>query len=69
VKRIETQMSPGGQSMLAKLVSSARGPLEHLISKVVSGLGTATANIKPVLDEIVKKLNGRHHPLSERTRT
>jgi hypothetical protein len=55
-------MSPGGQSMLAKIVSSARGPLEQLISKVVSTLGTATAKVKPVLDEIVKKLNGLASP-------
>jgi hypothetical protein len=56
LKRIQTSMSPGGQSMLAKLISAARGSLDRLIAKVVGQFGAETAAIKPVLDGIVGKL-------------
>jgi hypothetical protein len=62
LKRVQAQMSPGGQSMLAKVVSSARGPLEQLISKVLATVGVASAKVKPVMDEILNKLGGLTSP-------
>jgi hypothetical protein len=58
LKRVQKSMSPGGQTMLAKIVTSAMGPLNQLIAKVVGALGVDAAIVKPVLDEIVAKLTG-----------
>jgi hypothetical protein len=58
LQRVQSAMSPGGQSMLAKVVSTARGPLDALIEKVLARLGVDAAPIKPMLDAIVNKLAG-----------
>ena len=58
LQRVQKSMSPGGQTMLAKIVTSAIGPLNQLIAKVVGALGVDAAIVKPVLDEIVAKLTG-----------
>jgi hypothetical protein len=56
LKQIRSAMSPGGRSMLAKLVAAAMGPLDQLISKVLAQLGPSASGIKPILDDIVNKL-------------
>jgi hypothetical protein len=56
LKQIRSAMSPGGRSMLAKLVAAALGPLDQLISKVLAQLGPSASGIKPILDDIVNKL-------------
>ncbi len=58
LKQVRDQMTPGGQSMLAKLVSAARGPLDQLIAKVLTALGADAAAVKPVLDVIANKIAG-----------
>ena len=58
LKQVRDQMTPGGQSMLAKLVAAARGPLDQLIAKVLTALGADAAAVKPVLDAIVNKIAG-----------
>jgi hypothetical protein len=58
LKRVQAEMSPGGQSMLAKIISAARGPLDKLIASVVRALGADAAIVKPVLDAIVNKITG-----------
>jgi hypothetical protein len=62
LKRVQSHMSPGGQSMLAKLIAAARGPLDRLIARVLTTLGADAAIVKPVLDEIVNKLTGLAPP-------
>ena len=62
LKRVQTHMSPGGQSMLAKIIAAARGPLDRLIAQVLTTLGADAAVVKPVLDEIVGKLTGLSPP-------
>lgn len=56
--RVQAAMSPGGQSMLAKLVNAARGPLDALIEKVLTTLGADAAAVKPMLDKIVDQVAG-----------
>jgi hypothetical protein len=58
LKRVQSSMSPGGRTMLGKLISGALGSLNQLIAKAVSTLGVDAAVVKPVLDEIVTKLTG-----------
>jgi hypothetical protein len=58
LKQVRDQMTPGGQSMLAKLVAAARGPLDQLIAKVLTALGADAAAVKPVLDVIANKIAG-----------
>ena len=58
LRRVQASMSPGGQSMLAKIVTSARGPLEQLLAEVLGQFGADAAAIKPILDEILAKLTG-----------
>ena len=65
LRRVQTHMSPGGQSMIAKIVSAARGSLEQLIAKVLTAVGADAAAIKPVLDEIVNKLELLTQPPSQ----
>ena len=60
--RVQTHMSPGGQSMLAKLVNAARGPLDALIEKVLTTLGADAAVVKPMLDKIVDQVTGLAAP-------
>jgi Bacterial protein of unknown function (DUF937) len=62
LKRVQSSMSPGGQTMVAKLVSAARGTLDQLIAKVLAQFGVDAAAIKPVLDGIVDKLAGLEQP-------
>ena len=57
LRRVQTHMSPGGQSMVAKIISAARGTLEQLIAKVLTAVGADAAAVKPVLDDIVNKLD------------
>jgi hypothetical protein len=60
--RVQSHMSPGGQSMLAKLVNAARGPLDALIEKVLTTLGADAAVVKPMLDKIVDQVTGLSSP-------
>jgi uncharacterized protein (UPF0333 family) len=60
--RIKESMSPGGQTMLGKLVAAARGPLEQLIDKILTQLGVDAVAVKPVLDGIVSKLTSLAAP-------
>jgi cell fate (sporulation/competence/biofilm development) regulator YmcA (YheA/YmcA/DUF963 family) len=66
LKRVQTQMSPGGQSMVARIVTAARGSLEQLIAKVLTALGADAAVVKPVLDDILDKLTGLAAPSAAR---
>jgi hypothetical protein len=58
LQQVHNQMTPGGQTILAKIINTARGPLELLINKVLTALGADAAVVKPVLDEIVTRLTG-----------
>src|SRR5262245_693141 len=62
LKRVQSAMSPGGQSMLGKLVTSAMGPLNQLIDKVIGTLGADAAVVRPILEEIVAKLTNLSPP-------
>ncbi|MFZ5830960.1 MAG: DUF937 domain-containing protein [Planctomycetota bacterium] len=62
LERIQDEMPPSGRSMLASMVSAARGPLEQLITKVLTSLGADAEAVKPVLDEIVNRLNEMTRP-------
>jgi hypothetical protein len=62
LKRVQAEMSPGGRSMLARLIDTARASLEPLILQVVSKLGVDAASVKPILDEIVSKLTSMAAP-------
>jgi len=66
LKRIQVNMSPGGQTMIGKIVSSARGSLETLIAKVLTTLGADAAVVKPTLDEILDKLTALASPPAAR---
>jgi hypothetical protein len=66
LKRIQAAMSPGGQTMLAKLVTSARGSIEPLIASVLQALGVDAAEVKPKLDEILDKLTSLASPPAAR---
>lgn len=62
LSRVQASMSPGGKSMLAKLIAAARGPLDQLITKVVTQLGADAATVKPVLDKIVNQVAALAEP-------
>jgi hypothetical protein len=62
LKQIQSSMSPGGQTMLAKAIASLRGPLDQLISKVLAQLGPNAAGIKSILEEIANKITGLAEP-------
>ena len=66
LKRIRAEMSQGGQTMLSKLVTSARGSIEPLIASVLQALGVDAAEVKPKLDEILDKLTGLASPPKSR---
>jgi hypothetical protein len=55
LSKVQHAMSPGGQSMLATIVSAARVRIEELVSAALKVLGTDAAGIKPVLDDILAK--------------
>jgi hypothetical protein len=48
--------------MLGKLVTSAMGPLNQLIEKVIATLGADAAVVRPILDEIVAQLTSLSPP-------
>jgi hypothetical protein len=56
LKQVQAQMPATGKTVLSKLIASARGPLEQLITKVLTALGADAVAVKPVLDEIATKL-------------
>jgi hypothetical protein len=57
LKRVQTKLSPEGQSMLSRVILAARGSLESMITKVVTSLGPDAAAIKPILDNIAWNLD------------
>jgi hypothetical protein len=62
LSKVQKSMSPGGQSMLAQIVAAARPGLEKLVSSVMTLLGADDAAIKPVVNDILAKVNGLAKP-------
>ncbi|MCI0357935.1 MAG: DUF937 domain-containing protein [Planctomycetaceae bacterium] len=60
--RVKAAMSPGGQTMLSRLVAAARGPLDQLITKVLTQLGADAVAVKPILDQIVDQVASLAEP-------
>src|SRR5262249_46221408 len=49
--KVRQSMSPGGQSMLAKVIAGARASLDQIVSRVMTALGVDAAAIKPVVND------------------